>query len=71
MCGIVGEYLYNKRFKDSKHIELMLSKIKSRGPDYSGFSTNDSISLGHSRLSIIDLSNLGIILFLNLKFFKF
>ena len=56
MCGIVGEYLYNKRFKDSKHIELMLSKIKSRGPDYSGFSTNDSISLGHSRLSIIDLS---------------
>ena len=35
----------------------MLNKIKSRGPDYSGFKIKDHICLGHSRLSIIDLSS--------------
>jgi asparagine synthase (glutamine-hydrolysing) len=34
-----------------------LDKIKSRGPDYSGFVVKDHIILGHSRLSIIDLSS--------------
>jgi len=56
MCGIVGEYLFNK--KPSKdNFELLLDKIKSRGPDYSGFVVKDHIILGHSRLSIIDLSS--------------
>ena len=55
MCGIVGEYLFKKNcFKQDA--ELMLNKIKSRGPDYSGFIIKDHIFLGHSRLSIIDLS---------------
>ena len=56
MCGIVGEYLF-KNNCCNQEIELMLNKIKSRGPDYSGFITKDHICLGHSRLSIIDLSN--------------
>ena len=56
MCGIVGEYLFNE--KPSKdNFELLLDKIKSRGPDYSGFVVKDHIILGHSRLSIIDLSS--------------
>ena len=56
MCGIVGEYFFNNKCGDH-NIELMLNKIKSRGPDYSGFKIKDHICLGHSRLSIIDLSS--------------
>ena len=56
MCGIVGEYLFKNKCCN-QDIELMLNKIKSRGPDYSGFIVKDHICLGHSRLSIIDLSN--------------
>ena len=56
MCGIVGEYLFKNNCCNQDN-ELMLNKIKSRGPNYSGFITKDHIFLGHSRLSIIDLSN--------------
>ena len=55
MCGIVGEYIFNKNY-NNHNIELLLDQIKTRGPDYSGFIVNQCISLGHSRLSIIDLS---------------
>jgi len=56
MCGIVGEYLFKNNCCNQDN-ELMLNKIKSRGPNYSGFIIKDHIFLGHSRLSIIDLSN--------------
>ena len=60
MCGIVGEYYFKNKCKDYDHnIELLLEKIKSRGPNYSGFSVLENICLGHSRLSIIDLSELS------------
>ena len=55
MCGIVGEYLFEKHNIDNNY-KLLLDKIKSRGPDYSGYILKDRIFLGHSRLSIIDLS---------------
>ena len=55
MCGIVGEYFFKNKCVDH-NIELMLDKVKSRGPDYSGFEIKNHICLGHSRLSIIDLS---------------
>ena len=55
MCGIVGEYLFEKHNIDNNY-ELLLDKIKSRGPDYSGHIIKDPIFMGHSRLSIIDLS---------------
>ena len=55
MCGIVGEYIFNKNY-NNHNIELLLDQIKTRGPDYSGFIVNQCIALGHSRLSIIDLS---------------
>ena len=55
MCGIVGEYFFEKHNIDNNY-KLLLDKIKSRGPDYSGYILKDRIFLGHSRLSIIDLS---------------
>ena len=58
MCGIVGEYYFKNKSSDHNHnIELLVDKVKSRGPDYSGFSVLENICLGHSRLSIIDLSS--------------
>lgn len=50
MCGICG---FN--YKDKKIIELMNNEIKHRGPDGDGFHIDDHVSLGHRRLSIIDL----------------
>ncbi len=51
MCGING---FN--FRDRSMIERMNMAIKHRGPDGSGVFVQDKISLGHNRLSIIDLS---------------
>lgn len=54
MCGIVG---FNS--KNSKKLDLMLKSIHHRGPDGSGKFESDDFSLGHVRLSILDLSSLG------------
>ncbi len=54
MCGING---FN--FEDKSLIQVMNRTIKYRGPDDDGFYTNQNISLGHLRLSIIDLSKKG------------
>ncbi len=56
MCGISG--LIN--YKNPKQILIsMLSSIAHRGPDAEGsfFSQDNTVALGHRRLSIIDLSN--------------
>ncbi len=55
MCGIVGEYLFNQNYSNH-NIEILLEKVIKRGPDFSDIYTSDCIALGHSRLSIIDLS---------------
>lgn len=54
MCGING---FN--FNDTSLIKRMNSLLKHRGPDGSSHFNNDSVSLGHARLSIIDLSDLA------------
>ena len=54
MCGING---FN--FNNRDLIERMNEKIKHRGPDGEGFYLDNDISLGHRRLSIIDLSEKG------------
>lgn len=54
MCGING---FN--FKDQRLIEVMVKKTHHRGPDDSGIFSDEKISLGHNRLSIIDLSQAG------------
>ena len=54
MCGICG---FN--WNDKNFLKKMLSCLKHRGPDDLGYFINDGISLGHTRLSIIDLSKKG------------
>jgi len=57
MCGIAG--IYNRRSHEpasQKVIADMIKTLHHRGPDETGFYCNGPVSLGHSRLSIIDLS---------------
>jgi asparagine synthase (glutamine-hydrolysing) len=54
MCGICG---FNS--KDEKLIQRMTDEMTHRGPDQSGVYCAEGISLGHRRLSIIDLSEHG------------
>ncbi len=51
MCSING---FN--FKNEDLIRRMVQITKHRGPDQEGFYCDENISLGHARLSIIDLS---------------
>ena len=50
MCGICG---FN--WEDKDLIKDMAYAIRSRGPDQEGYFSDKSVSLGHKRLSIIDL----------------
>ena len=54
MCGISGF-----SWKDESLVDKMNLVNKNRGPDDSGIFSDENISLGHTRLSIIDLSPLG------------
>jgi asparagine synthase (glutamine-hydrolysing) len=54
MCGIVG---FNQ--KDEHKIVEINDTLSHRGPDDSGIYTNDQLSMGHKRLSILDLSIAG------------
>lgn len=54
MCGING---FN--FKDEALVLKMNQLTRHRGPDQTDFFVNDKMSLGHNRLSIIDLSDKG------------
>lgn len=54
MCGICGF-----TGKDPELIQRMTDVITHRGPDQEGHFVCDEISLGHRRLSIIDLTELG------------
>jgi len=54
MCGIVG---FNN--KNTELLNNMLKSIKHRGPDDNGIYESDKFSLGHVRLSILDLSSYG------------
>ena len=54
MCGIVG---FN--FKNKDKIISMLNSIRYRGPDDEGIFENHNCTLGHVRLSILDLSPRG------------
>lgn len=54
MCGISG---FN--FRNESLIIEMNERLSHRGPDGSSFHAEDRLSLGHARLSVIDLSNAG------------
>jgi asparagine synthase (glutamine-hydrolysing) len=52
ICGILGS-------GDKGLTQDMMHSLRHRGPDDSGYYIDDGISLGHRRLSIIDLSERG------------
>ncbi len=55
MCGILG-LIGNI---DSEKFEQCLSKLEHRGPDGFGIWQDEGVTLGHRRLSIIDLTDNG------------
>ncbi len=57
MCGISGVLSKNPGYEDK--LEISLKALFHRGPDYQGTWKDDHIQLGHTRLSILDLSPLG------------
>ena len=58
MCGING-IIFKTSKTDVPKILKMNALLDHRGPDDSGFINHKNLLLGHTRLSIIDTSNLG------------
>ena len=56
MCGIAGIYFFDRKKTTQDLVSRMTNAMAHRGPDADGFFTEDNITLGHRRLSIIDLS---------------
>lgn len=60
MCGISGVIYKNKNKKDYQvEVKKMNKLIHHRGPDDNGLYINENFAFGHTRLSILDLSNAG------------
>lgn len=56
MCGVTGIYNFSQKRVQKEQLEKMMNCLEHRGPDDSGYFIDDSVGLGHKRLSIIDLS---------------
>ena len=59
MCGINGILHFNNRQVDANQLEKMRDVLAHRGPDSKGIFINNSLGMGHRRLSIIDTSEGG------------
>ncbi|HEY3488882.1 MAG TPA: asparagine synthase (glutamine-hydrolyzing) [Candidatus Deferrimicrobiaceae bacterium] len=60
MCGIFGVvYADPAREAEPALLERMAAVLHHRGPDHTGVWTRGNVGLGHTRLSIIDLSPSG------------
>jgi asparagine synthase (glutamine-hydrolysing) len=57
MCGICGEFRFNKSQFDNVKLTKLMNSIASRGNDSKGTYKEKNIFLGHHRLSIIDTSD--------------
>ncbi|HSZ87671.1 MAG TPA: asparagine synthase (glutamine-hydrolyzing) [Puia sp.] len=57
MCGIAGILNFSDQPIEQSVIQKMTDAISHRGPDADGFFSENKISFGHRRLSIIDLSS--------------
>lgn len=55
MCGLTGYYSHDHSFSGID-IQAMTNALTHRGPDAFGYYNDEVCSLGHRRLSIIDLS---------------
>lgn len=60
MCGIAGIIAFTEKGKDQfSRMDAALSALSKRGPDAHGKLMHENVCLGHTRLSIIDLSDAG------------
>ncbi len=61
MCGIVGIWNLNGESLELNTLKKFIDSISHRGPDGSGYELfcNNTLGLGHRRLSILDLSEAG------------
>lgn len=58
MCGILG-LIHRNPAQRVPLADAVLNRLAHRGPDGHGVYTDDWVQLGHTRLSIIDLSSAG------------
>ena len=56
MCGLAGYYSHDGFFS-GEDLDAMTAALHHRGPDAEGFFRDEYCGLGHTRLSIIDLSS--------------
>ena len=59
MCGISGVISFTSNYPKQGTINLMVKNILHRGPDAHNTMLYNRIALGHTRLSILDLSESG------------
>lgn len=64
MCGIVGGVFRTTDMSIDNKLSVALGQMKNRGPNDNGYevfnySSTSHLVLGHTRLSVIDLSNAG------------
>lgn len=59
MCGISGYFSRNGTAPQVDLVQKMTDLLKHRGPDGEGVWHDESMCLGHRRLSVIDLSSRG------------
>lgn len=57
MCGIAGIVSFGDPSGLASSVRKMTNAMSHRGPDSDGFFDDEHVSLGHRRLSIIDLSS--------------
>ena len=60
MCGILGELTFTGYQTEKSKFLKLLSLSKNRGPDNSGYYSNDkNFQAGFNRLSVLDPSQYG------------
>ncbi|MEH0939054.1 N-acetylglutaminylglutamine amidotransferase [Micromonospora psammae] len=59
MCGISGEARFDATAPDADAVTRMAEAMRSRGPDGEGLWSDGWVTLGHRRLTVIDLSEAG------------
>ncbi|MDW8466008.1 MAG: hypothetical protein RML35_07470 [Chloroherpetonaceae bacterium] len=62
MCGIAAIYSRSVQPLEERRcaIRQMTEAMKHRGPDGEGYFVDDYVALGHRRLAILELSELGL-----------
>lgn len=57
MCGIAGEFNFNRSLQSEEVYLAMRDTLKKRGPDQEGIFINEDVALAHTRLAIVDIEN--------------